>query len=288
MSGHSAGQPILTLLFPLYRSGAFLQNLKAHFDQLKRPDINIIVSDRHCYDDTLHRLKERYGHDSRFTFLEAKDGIGWVKHYNLLIDQVTGKYFSFVPHDDLYEPDYFDVLVGELEKKPSAVMAFSRMDVAGDNDWIPDYSIFKEKYQYPFSAKQYMRFLYSNIIGVAFRGVFRSSTVFKEQLHIRESDKVTMYQDYYWIFALLQRGDFIYTEKTFCTKFFRKDGASGKWDYNKFFKKNYSARNIIYHYTFNSPLPLHIKFGIYTGLRMRILKARASKMIKLSKSKRST
>ncbi len=164
-------------------------------------------------------------------------------------------------------------------------MAFSQMEVTGDNDWIPDYSIFRECYNYPFSAEQYMRFLYSNIIGVAFRGVFRSSTVQQQKLHIKENENVTMYQDYYWIFALLERGDFIYTEKTCCTKFFRKDGASGNWDYNKFFKKNKAARKILYEYTFTSPLPFPTKLGIYSGLEMRLLKARATKMLKRSKSK---
>lgn len=285
MSNQPAAQPVLTLLFPLYRSSAFKQNLMAHFDRLRRPDINIIVSDRHGFDDTLSALKHKYGDDPRFTFLAANDGINWVQHYNFLIDRVTGKYFSFVPHDDLYEPEYFDVLVDELEKKPSGVMAFSKMNVAGDNDWIPDYSIFREHYEFPFSIEQYMRLLYSNIIGVAFRGVFRSSTVQQEKLYIKESENVTMFQDYYWIFALCERGDFVYTEKTFCTKFFRKDGASGKWDYSRFFKTNKAARKILYEYTFTSSLPFSTKLGIYSGLEMRLLKARAVKMLKRKKSK---
>lgn len=278
-------QPLITLLFPLYRSGPFLQNLITHFDQITRPDINVIISDRHCYDDTLEVLKNRYGHDYRFTFLSADDGIGWVKHYNFLIDKVTGKYFSFVPHDDRYRPEYFEVLAEELEQKPSAVMAFSEMFVDGDNDWIPDYSIFREQYSYPFSTEEYIRFLYSNIIGVAFRGVFRTSTVQDQKLYIKSNENVTMYQDYYWIFALLERGDFVYTEKTSCTKFFRKDGASGRWDYNKFFKKNKFARKLLYEYTFSSSLPMSIKFGIYSGLEMRKWKVRITKMIKHVKEK---
>ena len=277
--------PVLTLLFPLYKSARFLDNLVRHFDQLTRPDISIIVSDRHGYDDTLDVLKQKYGNDPRFTFLSANDGINWVKHYNFLIDQVNGRFFSFVPHDDQYQSDYFDVLVAELEKKPAAVMAFSQMHVTGDNDWIPDYSIFRENYTYPFSHEKYIRFLYSNIIGVAFRGVFRTFTVQKQKLYIKENEMVTMFQDYYWIFALLERGDFVYTEKTSCTKFFRKDGASGVWDYNKFFKKNKYARKILYEYTFSSPLPFFTKLGIYSGLKMRRLKVRVTKMINPSKVK---
>jgi GT2 family glycosyltransferase len=273
------GRPLLTLLFPLYKSKPFLNNLESHFDKLTNPNINIIVSDRHSLDNTLNVLKQKYGADPRFSFLSASDGVGWVKHYNALIDRVNGKYFSFVPHDDKYEPGYFDVLVSQLESNPSAVLAFSLMHVAGDNDWIPNYSIFREHYEYPYSASQYIRFLYSNIIGVAFRGVFRSSIVQQEKLYIKENDKVTMFQDYYWIFALLERGNFIYTEKTSCTKFFRKDGASGIWDYNKFFKKNKSARRILYQYTFSSSLPLTTKFNIWGGLEIRRLKVRLSKMV---------
>jgi glycosyltransferase involved in cell wall biosynthesis len=276
-------QPLLTLLFPLYRSMQFIDNLRKHFNQVTNPRFHIIVSDRHCHDNCLQVLKTEYAHDKRFSFHEATDAVKWVDHYNYLIQQVTGKYFSFVPHDDNYHPDYFDILVNELENKSSAVMAFSEMFVAGDNDWVPDYSIFRGNYTYPFTSKEYFRFLYSNVIGVAFRGVFRSSTIQNENLLIRENAEVTMYQDYYWIFALLERGDFVYTEKTSCTKLFRKDGASGKWDYTKFFKKNKAARRILYTYTFASPLPLLTKWKIYTGLESRTLKVKLSK--KLSKVK---
>jgi glycosyltransferase involved in cell wall biosynthesis len=280
MMTHSTDQPLITLLFPLYRSKQFLNKLIDHFDRLTSADINIIVSDRHCYDDTIEVLRERYGTDPRFSFFSATDEMNWVKHYNFLISRVTGKYFSFVPHDDHYETGYYNVLANELEQKPSAVMAFSLMHVTGATDWVPDYSIFRKNYKYPFSVSQYFRFLYSNIIGVAFRGVFRTSTVQGKKLFIKENDRVTMYQDYYWIFALLERGDFIYTEKTSCTKFFRKDGASGHWDYTRFFKKNKAARKIIYEYTFSSPLPLVTKFRIYSGLEMRRWKVRATKMIR--------
>jgi glycosyltransferase involved in cell wall biosynthesis len=273
-------QPLLTLLFPLYRSKQFIDNLRKHFNQLGNLQFNIVVSDRHCYDDCLETLRNEYAHDSRFTFYASTDGIRWVDHYNFLIGKTTGKYFCFVPHDDNYHPDYFDTLVAELELMPSASMAFSQMFVAGDNDWVPDYRIFKKKYHYPFSAQQYFALLYSNIIGVAFRGVFRSAIVHKEKLLIRENEEVTMYQDYYWIFALLQRGDFIYTETTSCTKLFRKDGASGRWDYTKFFKKNKAARKILYAYTFSSPLPLLTKLKIYAGLEGRVLKVKLSKKLR--------
>jgi glycosyltransferase involved in cell wall biosynthesis len=270
---------LLTLLFPLYRSKQFIDNLRKHFNQITNPRFNIVVSDRHCYDDCLEILRNEYAHDTRFSFHAETDGIKWVEHYNFLIGKVTGKYFTFVPHDDNYHPDYFDTLVAELENRPSASLAFSEMFVAGDNDWVPDYRIFKKNYRYPFTAKQYFALLYSNIIGVAFRGVFRSSIVQKENLLIRESPDVTMYQDYYWIFALLERGDFIYTEKTSCTKLFRKDGASGKWDYTRFFKKNKAARKILYAYTFASPLPLITRWKIYTGLESRVLKVRLSRKL---------
>src|SRR5687767_1327748 len=140
MINTTGDQPLLTLLFPLYRSIRFIDNLRKHFNQLKNPRFNIIVSDRHCHDDCLQVLKSEYAHDNRFSFHAATDGIRWVDHYNYLIQQVTGKYFTFVPHDDNYHPDYFDILVNELENKSSAVMAFSEMHVAGDNDWVPDYT----------------------------------------------------------------------------------------------------------------------------------------------------
>ena len=280
MSSHASPANSITLLFPLYKSKPFIDNLATHFRQFTAPGINIIVSDRHCYDDSLEVLKQQFQHDSRVTFLSASDGINWVDHFNLLIGKVTGKYFSFVFHDDRYPPEYFDVLVDEMEKRQGATLAFSKMHVAGDRDWIIDHSIFSIGDKYPLHARQYLQLLYSNRIGVAFRGVFRTSTIHNETLLIKQNEKVSQYQDYYWIFALMVRGEFIYTERTYCTKHFRNEGASGKWNHQQFFRSNAAARKMIYEYVFTSTLPMLVKLGIYSGLELRSIKVRVSKMLK--------
>lgn len=265
-------QPTLSLLFPLYKSRRYLDNLTTHLDRFKDSETEVIVSDRHCHDDAIDVLRQRYQDGANFRFLSATDGVGWVGHFNALIEAASGKYFSLVYHDDLYPADYFDVLVDELERRPSALVAFGHMHTAGENTWAVDHSIFRERFEYPYSTQQYIRLLYSNVLGVPCRGVFRAAPIKKERLFFRSSDRVSMFEDYYWIFALLLRGDFVFSERTSCVKVFHKMGASGQWDYDRyFFKTNAAARRMLYGYTMSSELPLRVKAGICAGIEARSL-----------------
>lgn len=122
-------EPILSLLFPLYRSLRFFENLVTELSKLKNPDFEIIISDRHCLDNTLDLLEQIFGNDKRFKFFRANDHVDWVTHYNILMRQSKGKYFCWVPHDDIYDENYFEILVQKLETDHSVVLAFATMHV---------------------------------------------------------------------------------------------------------------------------------------------------------------
>jgi glycosyltransferase involved in cell wall biosynthesis len=264
-------EPRVSVLFPLFKSKQFLDNLITHLDRFTSSDAEVIVSDRHCHDDTISILQKRYEGRSNFRFLAATDGAGWVEHFNALIAAASGKYFSLVFHDDEYPADYFDVLVAELERQPSALLAFGHMHADGDTEWVIDSTLFRAPHEFPFPTTQYLTLLYSNLLGIAFRGVFRTAPIQQARLFIRSNGAVTMFQDYYWIFALLTRGDFVFTDRTSCRKVFRKSGASGDWDYARFFKTNRASRQMIYGYTLTSRLPARTKAGICAGIEARVM-----------------
>lgn len=259
-------QPVLSLLFPLYRSKPHLPNLLKNLEQIAHQDFEVIISDRHCEDDTIDVLEAKFNNNQHFRFIKATDRIGWVDHYNLLLQQAKGKYFSWVPHDDIYPSEYFAVLVEEMEQQPSSLLCFSTMRIEGNTWWAPDYTVFKKDFHYPFSSKQYLQLLDSGLLGIPFRGVFKRQPIVEKKLWIRQNRSVTAYQDLFWVFALLQHGGFIYTEKTFCTKNFIEGSAHSGWKKKMMSKRNPYVLQMIFGYLFDSPLPFTTKVKLGCGL----------------------
>ncbi|HET9394532.1 MAG TPA: glycosyltransferase, partial [Nitrospiraceae bacterium] len=84
-------RPRASVGIPLYRSRSFLQCLRENCTALAAEnDVEVIVSDRHGFDDTLDILEREWSHDPRFRFLRADDRLNWVEHMNLLLREAQG------------------------------------------------------------------------------------------------------------------------------------------------------------------------------------------------------
>ena len=256
-------EPILSLLFPLYRSGPFFNNLVRQIEQLSDPCYEIIISDRHCYDNTIDLLESRFKNDTRFRFIRATDHLNWVSHYNFLLQQARGKYFCWLPHDDTYSSDYFPVLISKIQEQDTAIAAFATMNVIGKK-WEIDYSKFKIKYSYPLRSNQYMKLWNSGLLGIPFRGIFKTHVIIKKKLWINENVKLKGYQDLFWVFAVILQGGLIYTEHTSSAKNFAKISAHSHWKISSISKKNIYVLRLLYGYIYKSPLPF------FTKLKMSI------------------
>jgi glycosyltransferase involved in cell wall biosynthesis len=259
-------QPILSLLFPLYNSHPFFDNLVCQLEQLSDPRYEIIISDRHCYDNTIDLLQEKFKDDPRFRFIKATDHLNWVSHYNFLLQNATGKYFCWVPHDDDFKNDYYSVLINKMEQSNDAIVAFATLFVNG-SDWEIDYSNFKTSYQYPLSSRQYIKLLNSGVLGIMFRGVFKRNLIVDQKLWIRQKG-LKGFQDMFWTFGVILHGGLIYTEQTSSTKNYFNDSAQSSWKMKMMSKKNFHVFKVVYQYIYSSPLPFYTKIKMSLNVLM--------------------
>lgn len=86
-------EPLVTLALPLYKSNRFLEIIIENLETLTYANLEIIISDRHCADNSIEILKARFAQDARFCFLSAHDEITWIEHFNVLLHTARGKYF---------------------------------------------------------------------------------------------------------------------------------------------------------------------------------------------------
>src|SRR4051812_37807283 len=108
--------PLVSVGIPLYRSRPFLGSLRENCIALAAENnVEVIVSDRHGFDDTLDILNTEWKHNLRFHFLKASDCLNWVEHMNLLLREARGTYFRWMPHDDCFPEGNLKPLLDRLE-----------------------------------------------------------------------------------------------------------------------------------------------------------------------------
>lgn len=208
-----------------------------NLDSYTYPNLEILLSDRHCADDAMDVMQARYGSDPRFHFLRATDEVGWVENYNVLLRASTGKYFIWTPHDDTYSPNYVTVLVELLEQHPDAIAAYGLMErhsLTGAN-WtrpIPPPPFSNTDAWTVWSGFQV--FL-AHQVGSALHGVLRRKPIVEKNLYLRHTLDSNA-ADFVWMSALafhgrwVWRGDCVYDK----THYPSSTGAAWKqrnWQY---------------------------------------------------------
>jgi hypothetical protein len=187
------------------------------------------VGDRHLADDTVEQLRARFPNDSRIRFITARDEVGWVAHYNLLLSEGSGEYFVWMPHDDSYPAGYISALVARLEAKPDALLAFGYCDTenaagAPHTVWPPP----PFSPRGPWTPKTALRLFFGWQIGVAMRGVFRRARIVDSGLWLPHTDG-DAYADVIWLFGAALVGRFEFVPETRCLKRFYPGSTHTYW-----------------------------------------------------------
>ncbi len=230
----ASNPPLVSIAIPLYCSAPWVQNILENIARIDYPKVEIILSDRHCADDALATLEQQFREDPRMNFIRATDGLNWVAHYNLLLASASGKYFLWMPHDDLYPAGYVQRLVTALETDPDAVLAYGRMDSARRGQ-VPSNLV---RLTLPngdlriWSPRDAGRlFARGNQAGVAFRGLFRRERVVERGLYVRPTTVGLEMADEYWLLAVALLGPFRFVPSCSCQKRYYPGSAHSRWRY---------------------------------------------------------
>lgn len=223
----AASSPLVSIAVPLFKSRQFLPLIEANLRSLDYPCLEILISDRHGRDNALPSLRQTFGSDSRFIFIEASDELNWIAHYNALLRAAHGEYFMWMPHDDSFSSNYISALVERLEAQPDAVLAFGRIDPIGRDDArLPQWFVpppFGEVP--PWTIRDSLRLLFWHP-AVPFRGVFRRAVAVERDLWIPDTLD-TIGADAYWVFALSLLGPLAFVPSCACRKRYYADSVSG-------------------------------------------------------------
>ncbi len=217
--------PRASVVIPLYRSAPFLPIIRGNIGRLAGCEVEVLVSDRHGFDDAIDVLEREFGHDPRLRFLRATDGIGWVGHFNVLMAEARSEFVVWMQHDDTFPAGYVDTLVAAAHAVPGCAIAFGRLEWESLDDRPAEHMVpigcGCEAGQWgPWSP---YRLLGSGWIGAPFRGALRRACILRTVGPLRETLSGCAAEQA-WVFAIALTAPLVFTPDTYCIK--RMHGAS--------------------------------------------------------------
>jgi glycosyltransferase involved in cell wall biosynthesis len=118
--------PLITVGLPVYNGaptiGATIESVLAQ----TVTDFELIISDNASTDSTAAICEEYASRDKRIRLIRNPKNIGGADNYNQLVGMATGRYFNWIPADDVILPRFLDACIAALEANPKAALAYTR------------------------------------------------------------------------------------------------------------------------------------------------------------------
>lgn len=249
MNIYSHIRPKTTVAIPLFRSAQFIDTIITNIECIKAPDVEILISDRHCYDDTIDLLAKRYIDDARVRCFKHKDKLDWVEHINFLLVESRGDFWRFLPHDDLSPPGSMEAMTTALEANSDAMLAYGPTKaIDGEGHHFPERDCHAP---HPLEVEQgwtlglVLPMFWKGYFEGAFKGLIRRKAVIAKNLLIR-STRNQIFPERCWLFALCLLGRFIFVPEATYVKRFYKGSTHTRW---KITEKNFlSAAQVMCEY----------------------------------------
>lgn len=148
-------EPLISIIIPVYNAEKFLPAcLDSVLAQTYKNWEAICVNDGSA-DNSPQILAEYAAKDARFHIINQPNSGGSASR-NRGLKAASGQYIAFLDNDDIYHPQYLEILLANLQTSQADISCCSYLKFYGENNYI-----FTEKYKpeyngicnYPFRAK---------------------------------------------------------------------------------------------------------------------------------------
>lgn len=122
------GTPIVGLGMPVYNGEQFVGAAIRSVLEQTLGEFVLVICDNASTDGTEEICRGLAAADSRIRYHRNPTNLGAHPNYNLTFHRSQGRYFKWVPHDDLLHPDYLRDCVCALDADPGAVLCQSDLE----------------------------------------------------------------------------------------------------------------------------------------------------------------
>jgi glycosyltransferase involved in cell wall biosynthesis len=129
--------PKASVIIPTYNRSQMLRETMASVLAQSERDLEVIVVDDGSTDDT-REVVNAFGDARARYFYKQNGGPPSARNYGLA--RADGRYIAFLDHDDLWPPDFLEVMVSALKRNPSFGLAYAPITLLlDDGRRIPSY-----------------------------------------------------------------------------------------------------------------------------------------------------
>jgi glycosyltransferase involved in cell wall biosynthesis len=223
--------PLVTALVPTYNGARFIERTLESLAVQTWPNLEILIGDDCSTDDTLEVVRRFAERHPNVRIIERDANLGWLRNSNDLMANARGEMMFFAFHDDVVAPTYVEELVRALQAAPTAVLAFSDMEVH-ELDGTVDRHAF-ELLEGVAAAMERGRIMVRRPDGwwVPNRGLFRTAA-FAEVGGIHPNDRGEFSADWTWLLGLSLVGGFVRVPRVLCTKYYQTASLSKQWPHD--------------------------------------------------------
>jgi glycosyltransferase involved in cell wall biosynthesis len=186
-----------------------------------------------CSQDGALALVEPYSQsDPRFRTIRNAENLGWIGNVNQLLNTVDTEFFMVMPHDDVLDPHYLEILIEALQANPQAVVSFSDMEyfyLNGNNE-IMSYAL---DVPTGLEKKRAMAMLRKGAHWwITYRGLVRTRLGGKN-FRLRHNLAGDAIADLPGVLDLTMRGEFVRVPQVLYTKYVLEQSVSNHWSYGR-------------------------------------------------------
>lgn len=223
-------RPKVTVAIPLFMSKRYLDDIIANIDAASQNDVEFLISDRHCFDDSIDILANHYAGNSRIRYFKASDKLDWVGNINFLIREAKGKYFRVTPHDDIFPMGGLEMLIQALENNPDAILAYGPSEVIDNNkNTIKKFDRpHPEQAENGWSLGVILEMYWNWYFIHAFKGLLHRDSIVSRGIFIRET-LGNILPERCWLFGLALIGRFIFVPRAKYIKRRYSSSVSSGW-----------------------------------------------------------
>lgn len=120
--------PLVTIGMPVFNDVEFIEESIVSILNQTYKNFHLILSDDGSTDGSADICKKYALLDARITYIKQEKNLGISKNMEFLLNKCKTPFFMWAADDDLWAPNFIEILLQLLEQNQNAVVAFSQYD----------------------------------------------------------------------------------------------------------------------------------------------------------------
>jgi glycosyltransferase involved in cell wall biosynthesis len=163
--------PRVTVGLPVYNGAQFIEEALDSLLVQTFTDFELIISDNASTDQTAQICRSYAARDKRIRYIRQTHNIGAGNNFNFIVKHVSGEYFKWAAHDDIYDPEFLSKCVSLLdEAPPSVVLCVPRIKLIDEQSHVTNHHGFASKCFLTHNTKAVCELRFPEVLRVLAKG----------------------------------------------------------------------------------------------------------------------